>query len=149
MAFPCQKILKKKSFLQVLTYFLLTLFYIHWQFTREQGKGRDHLYFSVPLPLAHGYSDICLMFNVKWLRRIFSRIASNHQTVGQWDLPLIGITIWLIDDEMLIYLHDYLILDFLTTIWQGEAVDLNSHRLSLYYNKQTYKPSALVERKLD
>ena len=34
---------------------------------------------------------------------IFNRNACNYQTATRWDLPLYRITIWLIDDMMLIF----------------------------------------------
>ena len=69
---------------------------------------------------------------------IFNRNACNYQTATRWDLPLYRITIWLIDDMMLIFvcLLVDLILGFVTAFWHEKPMDSNSHRLSsLYYNQ--------------
>ena len=76
----------------------------YWRFTRKQGKGVDHLHSFVQLPLSHEHSDIylqlfgwgdCYVFLMAWL-------VSNYPTAIRWDLPPCGITIWLIDNGMLI-----------------------------------------------
>ena len=78
--------------------------------------------------------------HVRWLSHIFNRTTCICQTATSWDLPSYRNTIWLIDDvtNVFVCLHDDLILAFfVTAIWGGKSVDLNSHRLSpLYYKRK-------------
>ena len=70
--------------------------------------------------------------HVGWLSHIFSRTACIYQTDTRWDLPPYRITIWLIDDVMLIfvYLFDDMILGFCYNILTlGKPVDSNSHHV--------------------
>ena len=88
----------------------------------------------------HKYSDIYLLatLHVGGLSHIFNRNACIYQTATWWDLPPYRITIWLIDDVMLIFvcLLDELILGFVTAIWHEKLVNSNSHWLpSLYYKR--------------
>ena len=80
------------------------------------------------------------ILHVRWLSHIFNRNACIYQTATRWDLPPDRITIWLIDDVMLIFvclLFD-LILGFVTAIISHEKpVDSNSHRQS----SLCYKPT--------
>ena len=62
----------------------------------------------------------------------FNRNACIYQTATRWDLPPYRITIWLIDDVILIFvcLLVDLILGLVTAIWHEKPVDSNSHQLS-------------------
>ena len=77
--------------------------------------------------------------HVRWLSHIFNRNACIYQTATRWDLPPYRITIWLIDDVILIFvcLHVEFILGFVTAICHEKPVDSNSHRLSSLYYKRT------------
>ena len=44
-----------------------------------------------------------LTLHVRWLSHIFNHTACIYQTATRWDLPPYRITIWLIDDVMLIF----------------------------------------------
>ena len=95
-----------------------------------------------PQTLRHLFASL----HVRWLSHIFNRNACVYQTATWWDLPPYRITIWLIDDVMLIFvcLHADLILSFVRAISYEKPVDLNSHRLSSLYYKPTDLPSVLI-----
>ena len=67
---------------------------------------------------------------MRWLSHISNRIACIYQTTTQWDLPPYWITIWLIDDAMLIFfcLLDDLILGFCYSnlTWETDGFELAS-----------------------
>ena len=44
-----------------------------------------------------------LTLHVRWLSHIFNHTACIYQAATRWDLPPYRITIWLIDDVMLIF----------------------------------------------
>ena len=78
--------------------------------------------------------------------------ATSHERLlplifTRWDLPPYWITIWVVDDRMLIsvlctwWFNSRL---FTATNWHGKQVDLNSHQPSPLYYKQTNYQSALV-----
>ena len=77
--------------------------------------------------------------HVRWLSHIFNLNGCIYQAATRWDLPPYRITIWLIDDVMLIfvYLLVDLMLGFVEAISYEEPVDLSSHRLSTLYYKRT------------
>ena len=115
-------------------------FHGHWRLTGRQGKGGDHLLFHCTTStLSRTFRHLFSTLHVRWLSHIFNRTVCIYQTATRWDFPPYWITIWLIDDAMLIlvYLLDDLIQGFVTPIWHGKPVDLNSHRLSLLYYKRT------------
>ena len=69
----------------------------------SKGRERTIFYSTLPLPPAHEHSDIYFAtLYVRWLSHFFNRTACVYQTATQWDLPY-QITIWLIDDMMLIF----------------------------------------------
>ena len=110
-------------------------FHGHWQLTRQQGKGGDHL---IPLYNFHPLTNIRHLFatlHVRWLSHIFNRNACIYQTATRWDLPPYRVTIWLIDDVILSFVCLYveLMLGFVTAIWHEKLVDSNSNRLSSLY----------------
>ena len=113
-------------------------FHGHWQLTGQQGKAVDHLLFhSTTSTRSRRFRHLFATLNVRWPSHIFNRNACIYQTATRWDLPLYRITIWLIDDVMLIfvYLLLQLILGFVTTTWHEKPTDSNSHRLSILYHK--------------
>ena len=112
----------------------------HWQLTGQQDKGRDHLLFhSTASTRSQTFRHLFATLHVRWLSHIFNRNACIYQTATRWHLPPYRITIWLIDDVILIFvcLHVELILGFVTAIWHEKPVDSNSHRLSFLYYKRT------------
>ena len=78
----------------------------------SRGKEGTIFYSSLPLPPTHEHLFATL--HARWLSHIFNRTACIYQTAIWWDLPPYRITIWLIDDAMLIFvfLLDDLILGF-------------------------------------
>ena len=115
-------------------------FHGHWQLTEQQGKGGDHLLFhSTNSTCSRTCRYLFVIFYVRWLSHIFNHNAFIYQTATQWDLPPYRITIWLIDDVILIFvcLHVELILGFVTAVWHEKPVDSNSHRLSSLCYKRT------------
>ena len=112
----------------------------HWQLTRQQGKGRDQfLFHSTTSTRSQTFRHLFATLHVRWLSHVFNRTACIYQTATQWDLPAYRITIWLIDDVMLIVvcLIVDLNLDFVIVILHEKSVYSNSHRLSSLYYKQT------------
>ena len=100
---------------------------------RTAGEGVNHfLFHSTTSTRSQTLIHLFETFNVRWLSHSFNCITCIYQTATRWDLPLYRITIWLIDDVMLIF------------VWHEKPVDTNSHRLSCLYYKRTTKPSALV-----
>ena len=111
-----------------------------WQLTGQQGKGGDHLLFhSTTSTRSRIFRHLFATLHVRWLSHIFNRTACIYQAATRWDLPPYRITIWLIDDVILIFVCLYveLILGFVTAIWHEKSVDSNSHRLSSLYYKRT------------
>ena len=79
-------------------------FHGHWRLTGQQGKGGNHLCSTLTLPLVHEHSDIYFAtLHVRWLLRISNCTACIYQAATRWDLPPYRITIWLIDNVMLIF----------------------------------------------
>ena len=123
-------------------YFFLSWFSFadKWQLTGQQGKGGDHLLFhSTTSTRSRIFRHLFATLHVRWLSHIFNRTACIYQAATRWDLPPYRITIWLIDDVILIFVCLYveLILGFVTAIWHEKSVDSNSHRLSSLYYKRT------------
>ena len=83
--------------------FLISVFFNrHWQFTRQERKGRTiFLFASITFPYSQTCRYLSATLHVRWLPRIFNRTACNYQTTARWDLPLYLIIVWLIDDGML------------------------------------------------
>ena len=79
--------------------------------TVAEGRG-DHLYSTLPFPPAHAHSDIYFStLHVRRLSHISNRTACIYQADTRWDLTPYQITIWLIDDVMLIFVC--LLVDFI------------------------------------
>ena len=102
----------------------------HWQLARQQGKGRDHLLFhSTTSTRSRTFKHLFAISHVRWLSHIFNRNPCIYQTATRWDLTPYRITIWLIDDVMLIFvcLDVDLILGFVTAVLVEKPVESNSH----------------------
>ena len=107
----------------------------------QDSRGREGtiLFHSTTSTRSRTFRHLFATLHVRWLSHIFNRTACIYQAATRWDLPPYRITIWSSDDVMLIaacLLVD-LILGFVTAIWHEKPVDLNSHRLSSMYYKQT------------
>ena len=112
----------------------------HPQLTWQQGKKRDHfLFHSTTSTRSRTFRHLFATSHGRWLSHIFNRNARIYQTVTRWDLPPYRITIWLIDDVILIfvYLLAEFILGFVTAISQKKQVDSDSSWLSSLYYKRT------------
>ena len=95
---------KDFCFFCFLFFFSIRVFFHgHWQLTGQQGKGGDHLLFhsttSIP---SQTFRHLFATLQVRWLSHIFNHNTCIYQTATWWDLPPYQITIWLIDDVMLI-----------------------------------------------
>ena len=76
----------------------------HWRLTGQQRKGRDKfLLHSITSTRSRTFKYLFPFLLVRWLSHIFNRIGCIYQTAIRWDLPPYRITIWLIDDIMLIF----------------------------------------------
>ena len=107
---------------------------------RTAGESRGPSFHStLPIPPAHEHSDICLQLCTWDDYHIFNLNGCIYQAATRWDLPPYRISIWLIDDVILIfvYLLVDLILGFVKAISYEEPVDLSSHWLSTLYYKRT------------
>ena len=106
---------------------------------KAAGEGGRGPYF-IPLYHFHSLTNIQI-FICNFSREMTITYFESwiYQTATRWDLPPYRITIWLIDDVMLIFvcLLVDLILGFLTAIWHEKPVDSNLHRLSSLYYRWT------------
>ena len=129
----------KKNHINLTFFSIRAFFHRHWQLTGQQGKGGDYILFHSTT--STGSQTFRHLFAAMRMRRshIFNRNACIYQTVTRWDLPPYRITIWLIDDVMLILVCvlDDLSLGFVTAFWHEKQVDSNSHQLSSLYYKRT------------
>ena len=79
-------------------------FHGHWRLTGQQGKGGDHLLFhSTTSTRSRTFRHLFATLHVRWLSHIFNCTACIYQAATRWDLPPYRITIWLIDNVMLIF----------------------------------------------
>ena len=69
--------------------------------TTEEGRGPS-LFLSPTSARSRTFRHLFETLHVRLLTCIFNRIACNYQTATRWNLPLYWITIWLIDDGMII-----------------------------------------------
>ena len=130
---PYHRHLHQKKVLSLHFFFYQGFFHGHWQLTGQRGKGGDHLlFYSTTSTRSRTFRHLFATFHVRWLSHIFNRNACIYQTATRWDLPPYRITIWLIDDVILIFvcLLVDLILGLVTAIWHEKPVDSNSHQLS-------------------
>ena len=108
----------------------------------QDSRGREGTFFysTLPLPSAHEHSDIYLQF-CKWddLWLVFDHSTCVYQTFTRWDLPPYWITIWLIDwwCNFCLFTWWFDSWYFVTAIWHGKPVDLNSITLVLQANRLT------------
>ena len=112
----------------------------HWRFTGQQEKGGDHrLFYSTTSTSSRTLRHLVASLHVRWLPSVFNRNACIYQTATLWDLPPYRITIWVIDWWCNVCLFTWWIESrfFVTANWHGKPVDLNSHRLSSLYYRQT------------
>ena len=87
----------------------------HWLFTREQERRRDHLLFQFIISTcSRTFRHSFEVLYMRWLSCNFNRIVCVYQAVTRWNIPPYWITIWLIDDAILVFvcLLDDLILNF-------------------------------------
>ena len=115
-------------------------FHRHWQLTGQQEKGGEQLLFhSTTSTCSQTFRHLFATLHVRWLSHTFNRNACIYQTATRWYSPPYRLTIWLIDDVMLIFvcLPVDLILGFVTAISHEKPVDSNSYWLSSLYYKQT------------
>ena len=82
-------------------FFLSGFFHRHWRFIAGKERGPS-LFLSTTSSCLPAFRYLYEALHVKWLPRIFNCISCNYQNATRWDLPPLGITIWLIDDGMLI-----------------------------------------------
>ena len=85
-------------------FFIKAFFHGRWRLTGQQKKEEDH-----------HLSHTTTYTRSRTFRHLFTTLTPCvYQTATRWDLPLYKITIWLIDDVILIYLCllDDLILGF-------------------------------------
>ena len=104
---------------------LFFYFFLSGFFSRTLATHRtagDHLlFYSATSTCSRTFRHLFATLNVRWLLHIFNRNACIYQTATRWDLPPYQITIWLIDDMILIFvclLVDF-ILGFVTAVWHG------------------------------
>ena len=130
----------QKQFWMFCFFSIRVFFHWHGQLTGQQGKGVDHLLFhSTTSTRTRTFRHIFAILHVRWLSHIFNCNACSYLSATRWDLPPYRITIWLIDDVILIFI--WLLVELLvgcvTAIWHEKPVDSNSHQLSSLYYKQT------------
>ena len=101
----------------------------------KRGREGNHLYPTLPLPPAHEHSNIYFAtLHVRWQSHISNRTAGIYQAATRWDLPPYRITVWLIDNVMLIFVC--LLVDLIQGFCHSYVI-LNSHRLSFLYYRRT------------
>ena len=126
-------------------FFCLFFFLSGFSFTdtdnSQDRRGREGtiLLHSTTSTRSPTFRHLFASLHLRWLSHIFNRNACIYQTATRWDLPPYRITIWLIDDVILIFVCLYvdLLLGFVTAIWHEKPVDWNSHRISSLYYKRT------------
>ena len=108
---------------------------------RTAGKKEDHVPF-LSTTSTRTFRHLFATLHAKWLPHIFNRIACNYQATTRWDVTSFRITIWLIDDAMIIsicLLYD-LILGFCCSnlTWKNGGFELASNiTLALQANQLT------------
>ena len=70
------------------------------QDSRERG-GDHFLFHSTTSTTSRIFRHLFATLHVRWLSHVFNCTACIYQTATQWDLPPYRITIWLIDDVMI------------------------------------------------
>ena len=86
--------------------FFLSGFFFTGTGDSQDSRGREGVifFYTLPLPPAQEQSDIYVAtLHVRWLSPIFNRTACIYQAATRWDLPPYRITIWLINDVILVF----------------------------------------------
>ena len=87
----------------------------------QDSRGREGTIFfhSATSTRSRTFRHLFATLHVRWLSHIFNRNACIYQAATLWHLPPYRITIWLIDDVILIFvcLHFELILGFLIQLY--------------------------------
>ena len=92
--------------MQILLIYIFSVrvfFHGHWQLTGHQGKGGPSF---IPLYHFHALTNIQTFicnFTHERLSHVCNLNACIYQTATWWDLPPYQITIWLIDNVILIF----------------------------------------------
>ena len=90
-------------------FFYQSFLHRHWRFTRQQGKGGDHLLFhSTTSTRSQTLRHLFATLHVRWLSRIFNTRLLLDEIYHLIELPFE----WLIDDAMFVCLLDELTLGF-------------------------------------
>ena len=113
-------------------------FHGHWQFTGQQGKGGDHLLFhSTTSTRSRTFRHLFITLHLRLLSHIFNRNACIYQNATRRDLPPYRISIWLIDDVMLIFvcLLVDLTLGFVTAIWHEKSVGIELASTNILFSQ--------------
>ena len=116
-----------------LIFFSVRIFFHgHWQLTGQHEKGRDHVLFhSATSTCSRTFRHLFATLHVRLLSQIFIQTTCIYQIATRWDLPPYGITIWLIDNVMLVFsLFTWWFGSSVTAIWDVKPLDSSSHRLS-------------------
>ena len=115
-------------------------FHIHWRFTEQLGKDGDHLLFhSTTSTRSRTLRHLVATLHVRWLSRIFNRNACVTRLLLDEIYHIIEFPFewyWLMMQSLFAYLMNWF-WAFVTEIWHGKRVGLNSHRLSPLYYKWT------------
>ena len=93
----------------------MVFFLWQWRLTGQQGQGGHHLLFHFTTSThSRTFRHLFATLQVRWLSHIFNRTTCIYQATTRWDLQPYVITIWLIDDVMLLFvcLLDELIVSF-------------------------------------
>ena len=71
----------------------------------QDSRGREGtiLFHSTTSTHSRTSRNLFATLHVKWLSHIFNRNACIYQAATRWDLPTYRITIWLIDDVIVIF----------------------------------------------
>ena len=100
-------------------FFYQDFFFTDTDDSQDSREMKGTIFYSIlPFPHAHEHSDIYLQLRMWDDYHIFlivlNRTCCIYQTASRWDLPPSRITIWLIDDVILIFvcLLDDLILGY-------------------------------------
>ena len=131
--------IEKKHFHLFTFFFLPGISFTDIDNSQDSRRREGNIFYStLPLSPAHEHSDIHFQLYTWDDCHIFLIATLVLQTATRWYLPPYQITIWLIDDVLLIFvcLLD-LILGFVTAISHEKPMDSNSHRLSSLYYKRT------------
>ena len=103
------------------------------QDSREREGTRDHLLLhSTTSTRSRTFRHFFATLHVRWLSHIFNRNACIYQTATRWDLPPYRITVWLIDDVILIFV--YLLVEMILGLLQLFAMRNQWTRTRINYH---------------